>query len=225
MELALAPTEAAFLAGFLGRLRSWDEWAAVRLQVRGAVVGLYAALPMGVLALVVLPLADQPADTAPPGLDITVLAGRLRDILGDVSAEVSATRQVQVPDEVSGPMTLTRLPPRGGWSPVQSGVAGDLVPKVRAAVAGFREQIPAGGSLMAELVAAQAWDGPGWGGVPLAGLHAASLLGFLANLQAPVRSDQAPGWCRLVTPVGQVFVHVADTTPDIPAGDEPPGHR
>lgn len=225
MRLALAPTEATFLAGYLGRLRSWDEWAAVRLQVRGRVVGVYAALPMGVLSLVVLPLAAPPADADTADLDVTVLAGRFRDILGDVSAAAPGTRQVQVPDEVSGPVALTRLPPRDGWSQIQSGVADDLAAPVAAAVAAFREQVPAGGSLMADLVAAQAWDGPGWGGVPLAGLHAASLLGFLAQPQAPVRTAEAPGWSRLVTPAGQVFVHVSESTPDTPAGDQPPGHH
>lgn len=221
--LALAAAEAGFLAAYLGRIRSWDQWAAVRLQVRGTVVGAYASLPMGVLSLVALPLAEPPYGDTARDLDVTVLAGRLRDILGDVSAP--GPRSVRVPDEVAGPPELTRLPPRSGWSVRETGVAGALTPLVTAAVAGFRDVVPAGGSLMADLVAAQSWDGPGWGGVPLAGLHAASLLGFLAHPQAPVRSAEAPGWCRLVTPAGQVFVPMPDSGPDTADDDRPPGRH
>ncbi|MEO6821696.1 MAG: hypothetical protein ABI468_04365, partial [Candidatus Nanopelagicales bacterium] len=90
---------------------------------------------------------------------------------------------------------------------------------------------PAGGSLIADLAASRTWDGPGWGGVPLAGLHAASLLGFLAHPEAPVRTARTSGWCRLVTPAGQVFVPQAGRPSDPtvggeqarPAGDPPPG--
>lgn len=229
MLLALAHAEVTYLAGYLGRLRSWDEWAAVRLQVRGEVVGVYSALPMGALALVALPLAGRPPESGPGGLDVTVLAGRLRDILGDVSATASGAggvREVLVPDPVEPTGMLGRLPPRTGWQAGDSGLAGDLAPLVAAAVDRYRAQVPAG-SLMAELEAAQAWDGPGWGQVPLGALHAASLLGFLANPQAPVRSATTPGWRRLVTPGGQVFVPLADSgsasEADTSPEDSPPG--
>jgi hypothetical protein len=227
VPLRLEPAEVTYLAGYLGRLRSWDEWAAVRLQVRGAVVGVYGALPMGALALIVLPLALAHGDNASDGHDETVLAGRLRDILGDVSPATDVSvREIRLPDPVSAAGALTRLPPRGGWSPGKSGRAGDLSPQVAAAVARYRAEVPAGGSLMADLVASQAWDGPGWGGVPLAGLRAASLLGFLAHAEAPVRTASTSGWCRLVTPAGQVFVprtdRPADNAQDMTLGDRPP---
>lgn len=235
MTLRLAAPEVTYLAGYLGRLRSWDEWAAVRLQAYRSVVGVYGALPMGALALIVVPLASAPDDDGLEGLDVTVLAGRLRDILGDVSPAVPATgastREIRLPDPVSTAGALTRLPPRGGWSDGESGLAGDLSPQVEAAVARYRAEVPAGGSLIADLAASRTWDGPGWGGVPLAGLHAASLLGFLAHPEAPVRTAFTSGWCRLVTPAGQVFVPQPGRPSDPtvggeharPAGDPPPG--
>lgn len=208
MPLLLASAEAAYVTGYLARLRSWDERAAVRLQARGGALGVYGPLPMGVLALAVVPLAATTTGTDLDGLDSTVSAGRLRDILGDVSAaDVSAgQQQVRLPDPVVGPASLAVLPPRSGWQTGRSGLAGDLVPLVEEAVAAFRAEIPAAGSFHADLVATATWDRPGWGDVPLRGLHAAALLGFLANEQAPVRTAATAGWVRLVTPAGQVFV-------------------
>jgi hypothetical protein len=209
VPLLLAPAEAGYLAGYLDRLRSWDERAAVRLQARGGVLGVYGPLPMAALALVVVPLAEPVTGTAQDGLDSTVSAGRLRDVLGDVRPEVTAAgpaRDLRVPDPVTGPASLAVLPPRGGWVPAEAGLAGDVAPLVADAVAGFRSGIPATGSFHAELVATATWDGPGWGGVPMRALHAAQLLGFLAHGGAQIRSATAAGWVRLVTPAGQVFV-------------------
>ena len=208
MLLQLAPAEAAYVAAFLARLRSWDERAAVRAQARGAVLGVYGALPMDALALIVVPLAEPVAGTALDGLDATVSAGRLRDILGDVALVEAATaaKVVRLPDPVTGPPSLGLLPPRGGWSPGEEGLAGALAPLVDAAVAGFRADVPASGWFNAELVAEATWDADGFGGVPMRALHAARLLGFLSQPDAQVRTATAPGWRRLVTPAGQVFV-------------------
>ena len=208
VALPLAKGEATYLAAFLSRITGWDERAAVRLQVRRGHVGCYAPSPLDVLTLVVVPLrADA---EALDGFDTTVSAGRLRDVVGDV-AQLPAAAQVSVPDSVTGSASLAVLPPVGPWSPGERGVAGDLVPKVDAAVATFRASVPAGGSFHAELVAEAAWDAPGWGGVPMRALHAAKLLGFLAHAGARVETGNAPGWKRLMTPGGQVFVRNATT--------------
>ena len=77
----LRKDEALHLAAFLGRIVGWDERAAVRVQARGGVVGVFAPCPLDVLVFVALPLAapvDDPIDT-------TVSAGRLRDVIGDVA--------------------------------------------------------------------------------------------------------------------------------------------
>jgi len=206
--LPLAKGEATYLAAFLSRVAGWDERAAVRLQVRRGHVGCYAPSPLDVLALVVVPLGAG-AD-ALDGLDATVSAGRLRDIVGDVS-QLSGAVEIAVPDAITGSPSLAVLPPVGPWSPGERGVAGDLVPKVDAAVAAFRASVPASGSFHAELVAEAAWDAPGWGGVPMRALHAAKLLGFLAHAGARVETGNAPGWKRLMTPGGQVFARNATT--------------
>ena len=171
-------------------------------------LGVYGPLPMDVLGLVVVPLAEPVTGTELDGLDATVSAGRLRDILGDVAlVEVRApARAVRLPDPVTGPPSLGVLPPRGGWDVGEEGLAGDLGPRVDAAVARFRADVPASGWFNAELVAEATWDAEGWGGVPMRALHAARLLGFLAEPAALVRAATASGWRRLITPAGQVFV-------------------
>lgn len=200
--LRLARDEAAYLAAFLGRVVGWDERAAVRVQARGRVVGVYAPSPLDVLAFVALPLA---ADLDDEGLDETVSAGRLRDIVGDVSRLPEAS-DVRLPDAVTGSASLAVLPPRGPWLQGERGIAGDVTPLVDDAVSEFRRTVPRTGSLNAELVAEAAWDAPGWGGLPMRALHAARLLGFLNHPGAKIETATISGWKRLVTPAGQIFV-------------------
>ena len=201
VRVHLAKDEAAYLAAYLGRVTGWDERSAVRVQARGAVLGVYAPSPLDVLAFIALPLvaaADEP-------IDRTVSAGRLRDIIGDV-ARLGASTQVVLPDEITGSATLAVLPPSAPWSPGERGMAGDLTPTIDAAVAEFRASVPRSGSVHAELLAEATWDRPGWGGVPMRALHAARLLGFLTHPGARVETATVSGWKRLVTPAGQIFV-------------------
>ena len=95
--LRLARDEAAYLAAFLGRVVGWDDRAAVRVQARGALVGVYAPSPLDVLAFVAVPLAE-PVDGE---IDETVSAGRLRDIVGDVS-RLPEISDVPLPDAITG---------------------------------------------------------------------------------------------------------------------------
>ena len=201
LPLYLAKDEAAYLAAYLGRVTSWDERSSVRVQARGNVVGVYAPSPLDVLALIVLPLVaavDEPVDR-------TVSAGRLRDVIGDVS-RLGASTQVLLPDEVTGSPALAVLPPTAPWSPGERGMAGDITPLIDAAVGEFRASVPRTGSVLAELVAEATWDKPGWGGLPMRALHAARLLGFLTHPGARIETATVSGWKRLVTPAGQVFV-------------------
>lgn len=200
-RIRLRKDEAAHLAAFLGRIVGWDERAAVRVQARGGVVGVYAPCPLDVLVLVALPLAEQVQEP----LDTTVSAGRLRDVIGDV-ALLGPETAVALPDPVTGSATLAVLPPVAPWSPGERGMAGDVTPKVDEAVARFRASVPSTGSFHAELVAEATWDAPGWGGLPMRALHAARLLGFLTHPGARIETATISGWKRLVTPAGQVFV-------------------
>ena len=199
--LRLARDEAAFLAAFLARVVGWDDRAAVRVQARGRVVGVYAPSPLDALAFVALPIVD-PVDA---DLDVTVSAGRLRDIIGDVS-RLSDENDVALPDAVTGSASLAVLPPRDTWLQGERGIAGDIAPLVDAAVEKFRASVPRQGSFHAELVAEATWDAPGWGGVPMRALHAARLLGFLNHPGAHVQTSTINGWKRLTTPAGQIFV-------------------
>lgn len=200
-SLRLRKDEAAHLAAFLGRIVGWDERAAVRVQARGGVVGVYAPSPLDVLVLVALPLAEPVAEA----VDTTVSAGRLRDVIGDV-ARLAGESAVVLPDPVTGSASLAVLPPAAPWAPGEHGIAGDVSPRVDEAVARFRASVPASGSFHAELVAEATWDAPGWGGLPMRALHAARLLGFLAHPGAHIETATISGWKRLVTPAGQVFV-------------------
>jgi len=201
MSIRLGKDEALHLAAFLGRIVGWDERAAVRVQARGGVVGVYAPCPLDVLVFVALPLAASVEDP----LDTTVSAGRLRDVIGD-AARLAAETGVVLPDPVTGSASLAVLPPASPWAHGERGIAGDLTPKIDAAVAAFRASVPASGSFHADLVAEATWDAPGWGGLPMRALHAARLLGFLTHPGARIESATVSGWKRLVTPAGQVFV-------------------
>jgi len=200
-SLRMAKDEASYLAAYLARVVGWDERAAVRLQARGGVVGIYSPSPLDVLALVVLPLAEAVVDP----FDSTVSAGRLRDVIGDVS-RLAPVSDLVIPDSVTGSASLAVLPPTLNWHQGERGIAGDISAKVDAAVAAFRLSVPATGSFHAELLAEATWDAPGWGALPMRALHAARLHGFLAHPGARVESATTTGWKRLVTPGGQVFV-------------------
>ena len=120
-SLRLARDEAAYLAAFLGRIVGWDDRAAVRVQARGRVVGVYAPSPLDVLAFVALPLASAVDDE----VDETVSAGRLRDIVGDVS-RLRDVSDVPLPDAITGSaslavlltLSLVRAPRRDDHPPV-----------------------------------------------------------------------------------------------------------
>lgn len=203
-SLRLGKDEALHLAAFLGRIVSWDERSAVRVQSRGGVVGVYAPCPLDVLVFVALPLTVSPDES----IDTTVSAGRLRDVIGD-TARMAPESDVVLPDPVTGSASLALLPPASRWSPGERGMAGDVSAKVDDAVAAFRASVPSTGSFHAELVAEATWDAPGWGGLPMRALHAARLLGFLTHPGARIETATVSGWKRLVTPAGQVFVRSA----------------
>jgi hypothetical protein len=199
--LRLGKDELLHLAAYLGRIVGWDERAAVRLQARGAVVGVFAPCPLDVLVFVALPLTVPVSES----IDTTVSAGRLRDIIGDV-ARLGPDTDVTLPDAVTGSSSLAVLPPTSPWSPGERGMAGDVIPKVDEAVAKFRASVPSTGSFQAELLAEAAWDAPGWGGVPMRALHAARLVGFLTHPGARIETGTTSGWKRFSAPGGQVFV-------------------
>lgn len=181
--LLLAGPEAAYVAAYLGRLRTFDSGATVRLQARGGVVGIYGAPAPRVLSLVVVPLVEPVTGTGLDGVDRTLSAGRLRDVLGTVSGE--RARELRLPDPVVGSAELSQLPPRTGWIVGTEGSAGEAVPDAEAAP-----------------------DSLGWGGLSTRVLDVAQRLALLSRPDAAIRASAtgtAGGWSRLETPAGQVF--------------------
>ncbi len=173
--LLLAGPEAAYVAAYLGRLRSFDAGATVRLQARGGVVGIYGAPERGVLALVVVPLAEPVTGTALDGVDRTLSAGRLRDVLGTVSGD--RVRELRLPDPVVGSAELSQLPPRSGWIVEVECSAGDVAPDGRGGLPSGALQVARALGLLAR---------------PDAPVRVST-------------SGTAGGWTRLETPAGQVF--------------------
>ncbi len=201
--------EVVFLASYLNNLTEWDARASVRITQRDRVVGFFGAPPTGCITFVAVPLssAGEPEEVVHGR---TVSAGRMRDILGDVSLPPRgfAGRKLRVPDPVTGPLELLTLPPLSGWEGVGSTTAGDLNPLVEQALAEFRRRVPEGGDVdaaAAQRVAEEIWSRPAPGGVPMRAVHTARRLGFLTNAEAQVGAATTAGWTRLATPSGQVF--------------------
>lgn len=204
LKLTLAHSEAAFLAGYLRVLSDWDLRACVRLLSRGNNLGVFGAPPTGCLSFIALPLVTAPVVQ----LDTTVIAGRFRDLLGDVSRPQVGPREVPVPEPVSMPFDLIALPPSTGWEAEQAAVVTDLMPTIDAALGEFQRRIPQDESVdsdQAQRVAQEIWSRPGLGKVPLRSLHTAKALGMLNNPEAGVQAATTSGWTRLATPAGQVF--------------------
>ena len=210
MPLGLKHDEALFLAAHLRRLTNWDERTAVRIQVRGNSLGVYAPPPMGVLSLVALPIASSEED----GLDRVVSAARLRDIIGDVSKiAADSVFSMAVPDAITGPPSLGMLPPREGWHPPVQAMAGDLVVDIDSSIKSLNQRTNATIEPFARQIAEDVWSSQGWAALPQRVLHAARQLGFLGHPGARIQASVNGTWKRLISPAGQVFVHVESTVP------------
>jgi len=214
-QLSLRHDEAAYLAAYLRRLMMWDERTCVRLQVSGGSLGVYGVPPLDCLAFIAVPLDGDHSEP----LDRVVSAGRLRDVLGEVSPiRWGASRSFPVPDDVGAVAALSVLPPRGPWLPAERGLAGDVRPIVAAGVEEFRAKAePWGDSSPADLeaLARDVWSRPGWGGLPLASLHAASLLGFIPHDGLQVSTSTCEGWKRFAAPGGMTFVRTSGLPPTL----------
>ena len=222
--------DAADLRAYLSRLLRYDARAVVRLRARGAVLGVFAQPPFGVIALRAVPLAApaghvasgtvhaaSPAGTGPgapaastPGLDVTVPVDALLDRL-------VPGRELELPSAVTGPPWTGLLPPWSGWQRLATAPAEALLPAVAAGVAGFRqrsEAIPAADRSAARLetVAETVWSRPVLAGLPLRAVHAAHALGFLRpGGEASVY--RAGGWLRLDAAYGTVSLRPASAHP------------
>jgi len=223
-QLTLRHDEAAYVAGHLRRLVSWEPEAAVRVRVAGSTLGIFGLPPLDCMSFVAVPLAADPsvperADANVGVVDTVVSAGRMRDVIGDVSGKgAGAHRTIRLPDSLGPVAGLAVLPPTGPWLPAERGIAGDVRPIVADGVREFRERNEALGQSTARVLdelAQELWSRPGWGGVPLRALHAANLLWMLPHDGLRIETATCEGWKRLLTPVGQVFVRSSGLPPKL----------
>jgi hypothetical protein len=212
IQLPLRYDEAAYVAAHLRRLTTWNQRAVVRLQLSGETLGVFGSPPFDCVSFIAVPLAEPLDD--PVELDTMVSAGRLRDVIGDVSARSQVLRLVTVPDEVAPIAELAVLPPRAPWLPADRGLAGDVRPMVAAAVQEFTTR-SAGVTqqLVLQSLADEIWSRPGWGGLPMRSLHAAQSLGLLAHDGLRIQTATCQGWKKFSAPSGQIFVRNSGLPP------------
>ncbi|TAK68845.1 MAG: hypothetical protein EPO13_08630 [Actinomycetota bacterium] len=219
--VSVARPDATFLLAQLDKLAGWDPRAVVRLQPRASALGVFSAPPLGCIAFVAVPAARN--DAAPDDVMVGVddLRAELRAAAGlspgwppvpaGSQAEDTVAFEIR-PTQVSSPK-LALLPPRAGWSATSAGPAASALADVAEAVDEFR----AASALVADDAARQdlaerIWGRPGWAELPRRILHAAALLGFLADPGVTVHAAVAGSWQRLGTPAGQVFAHSAGSS-------------
>ncbi len=203
--LALAGAhEALGLASYLRRLTALDSRAAVRIQARGAVAGVFAGPPFEVVALRPVALA------APVDVDATVSAQRLLERLD----EVAPGEAITLPPPVVGPAWAGLLPPRTGWAQAGEVEAVAVAAAVRSGIVSFREKadrIPEAERTVDRLdaMAREVWRTPIVGSVPLRAAHAAEALGLLGR-EGDVIASASGAWRRLRCAGGSVAVRDLD---------------
>lgn len=204
--LPLNYQEAVHIAAFLRRIVSWDSTSLVRIQTRNKTVGFWAQTPMGCLAFVAVPLAEELSEI----VDTTIYAARFRDIIGDVSKQTSEnqTKKYSLSDEYPPTQGLLDLPPVGAWIQGERMTCSSVSDVVDAAIAEYHRQsaaFPTADRSLLDQLASQIWQGPGIAAFPLRGLHAARQLGFLSIPNAKAEFSTLQGWKKLMTPAGQIF--------------------
>ncbi len=195
--------EAQGLAAYLQRVLGLDTRAAVRLQARGTVLGVWSGPPFDVLALRPVALAE------PAELDVTVSGQRLLDAMGPALGEEFA-----VPASVTGPGWAGLLPPRSGWTRIGQVTVESLHASVASGVTSFRakaESVPEAERSQERLDqwAREVWRTPVVGGIPLRAAHAADRLGLLGP-DGDAVALQAGAWRRLALPGGSVALRDLD---------------
>lgn len=198
--------EAVHLAGVLRNLTRWDAAAVIRIQTRGKIAGIWAKTPMGCLVFIAIPLASEPAMP----VDSVVFAGRLRDILGDLSSisDSNRVKSYSLPDDLGRPLEYAEMPPESKWIQGEKMTCGNLNDAVEKTISEYHSQIsmfPNADNKLRDYVANQVWQGKSISGFPLRAIHVARQLGFLAHTNALANFQNVDGWKRLSTPGGQVY--------------------
>ncbi len=203
-------SDADRLVALLRRLLRWDSQAYVRIVSREDAIGIYFEPPFKVIAYLLVP-----AIYVVPMVDSTM---RAADLLAAIDNDEDIT-SVPLQSDFE-PFGVGVRPPEEPWQTGDKGIAGDLIPKVQAAINEFKERMEAVGPKptrrMTEEIANEIWDRPGWGGLTLRVLHAAYLLGFLSHPNAHLATGNCLGWKRLQTPGGTLYARPGDSGPRLP---------
>ncbi|HTY71799.1 MAG TPA: hypothetical protein VMI11_05170 [Actinomycetes bacterium] len=207
MTLALSAAERAGLHSYLRRVLALDDRAAVRVQARGLVAGVWSGPPFGVLALRPLALLGEAE------VDATVSARRLLEALDDAA-------RLRLPPGVVGPVWAAQLPPRGGWLTRAVVPVATVAAQVAVAVEAFQRRAdalaePARTPEALERLAEDVWGQTLVLDLPLRMAHAAVSLGLLGE-QGEVRAAASGAWRRLACPGGSVLWR--SRSPGLPLG-------
>lgn len=200
------------LRTYLGRADRIDR-ASVRLMAGGGVLAVYTAVlhPGGLLdeTPTVLGLrtvrvrVDQQLDAVVP---IASLLARLDAGIPDPE---DGTVLIGIPAEVATVTWAGVAPPRAGWQPVDSAVAGSLTDVATAGIVEVAELLPAdAGEAIVRRVRADVWGRPipQVEHVPAGAAFAAHTLGFLGEAGEEVQVFEAGPWTRLSMARGHVLV-------------------
>lgn len=208
------PDETALsdLRTYLGRADRIDR-ASVRLIAGGGVLAVYTAVlhPGGLLdeTPTVLGLrtvrirVDQVLDAVVP---IASLAARLDDAVPDPG---DGTVLIGIPAEVATVTWAGVAPPRAGWQPVDSAVAGTLARVAQEGIVEVAELLPAdAGEAIVRRIRAEVWGRPipEVEHVPAGAAFAAHSLGFLGESEEEIPVFETGPWTRLSAARGHVLV-------------------
>ena len=194
----LGPDEIRSLKVLVEKLSFWDYRSIVRLQIKNNNIGIFGSTPFNCLAFLALPLGENYAE-----IDLVMNAAELVKQLKEENVT-----EISLIDSNKPSPELALLPPSGPWMPGEKGIAGDLLPIVKAEK--LKAQVEPLEMLASEstkdAVTEAAWNENIWGGIPFGALNVAAAVGMLAFPGARVNAATCQGWKRFVTPSGQVFI-------------------
>ncbi len=194
------------LESYCRRQLRWDPKSEARVVTASSAVGVFTCPPMGVLAFAAVPTSEPVSEE--DAVDLLVPLDRLADLVASSgTAGFDVASLPRVPNVPSPMPNLHELPPREGWLPPFTGVAGDQAAAVDVASKEFEARAPGLPPRAQEEVAEEIWSRPGFGGLPMRALHAARQLGMLASDSTRIASSTNGPWKRLSTSRGQVFVY------------------
>ena len=205
-------TALADLHTYLSRADRIDR-ASVRLIAGGGVLAVYTAVlhPGGLLdeTPTVLGLrtvrirVDQVLDAVVP---IASFVARLDSAIPDPE---DGTVLIGIPAEVATVTWAGVAPPRAGWQPVDTAIAGSLVEIANAGIVEVAELLPAdAGEAIVRRVRAEVWGRPipEVEHVPAGAAFAAHSLGFLGEAEEEIPVFETGPWTRLSAARGHVLV-------------------